>query len=94
MKTPAVTLLSPKILVRPGQAIERKQGGVIIPLTVNQALEEGTVVLISDGVLVLKNGDSVLYPRGAGVAQEFDGVNYKILNGPTTSEAGEIWAVV
>lgn len=94
MQLPAIELLHPKILVMPSKPMEKTQKGIIIPSTVNAALEYGQVLKVSEGVKGLKAGDTVLYPKGAGVLHDFDGINYKFLNGPTEREAGEIWAIV
>lgn len=94
MEAPAISLMAFKVLVLPEKAQEKIQGGIIIPTTANRNLEKATVVMLADGVINLQPGDTVLYPAGAGTSQEFDGIHYKILNGPTTSLTGDIWVKI
>jgi len=84
-----------KIVVQPDPLKEKNIRGIIIPESVQSPLEEGTVILVAKDVEpLLKIGEKILYPRNAGVEKEFDGVKYKILNGPTPREQGDVWAIV
>lgn len=87
--------LGSKIIVQPDPVEEKTIRGIIIPMNAQSPLEQGTVILVSEDVkILLKPGERILYPRGAGVEKEFDGVKYKILNGPTPREQGDVWAIV
>lgn len=92
---PKIRCVGNKILVRPEPPKERIERGIIIPLANNNPLEEGTVILVSEEVApYVQSGERVLYPKGTGVDQEYDGVSYKFLNGPTVSVMGDIWAII
>jgi co-chaperonin GroES (HSP10) len=90
-----VTPVGNKLLVLPDPIKETSVRGIIIPVSVNSQLEEGTVVKVSQDVALLINeGDRILYPRAAGIEQEYNGIKYKFINGPTTRDAGDIWAII
>jgi chaperonin GroES len=92
---PKIKPVGNKMLVLPDPPQERTERGIIIPITAQGQLEEGTVVLVSQDVSILiTEGERVLYPRGSGTEREFDGVKYKFLNGPTLKDQGDIWAVI
>lgn len=92
---PSAVPVGTKLLVLPDKSKEGlSRGGIIIPTTANSQLEEGTVVLISEEVQYIKEGDRILYPRNVGVDHEFGGTLYKFLNGPTASSHGDIWAIL
>jgi len=87
--------LGNKILVLPDKDEDRMQGGIIISSVIKSQLMEGTVVKIADDVApLLKEGERILFPRNAGVDREYDGINYKYLNGPTAREVGDVWAII
>ncbi len=84
-----------KIIVRPDPLKETTIGGIIIPQSVNSQLEEATVIRVSEDVkILLQPGERILYPRTAGVEQEYNGIKYKFLNGPTLKEVGDVWAIL
>lgn len=84
-----------KIIVRPDPLKETTIRGIIIPQSVNSQLEEATVIKVSEDVAsLLREGDRILYPRAAGVEQEYNGIKYKFLNGPTSRETGDVWAIL
>jgi co-chaperonin GroES (HSP10) len=90
-----VTPVGAKILVLPDPIKETTVRGIIIPVSVNSQLEEATVIKVSQDVrILLKEGDRVLYPRGIGTEQDYDGVKYKFINGPTDTSVGDIWAIL
>jgi|SRR5882757_8476620 len=95
---PKINLITPignKILVQPDPIKETTIRGIIIPQSVNSQLEEATVIKVSQDVaILLKPGDRILYPSGSGVEQEYDGVKYKFLTGPTSKEVGDVWAIL
>lgn len=83
-----------KILVLPDPTVETMIRGIIIPPTANSQLEEATVIKISPDVVGVYVNDRILYPRGIGVDQEYDGVKYKFINGPTATSTGDVWAIL
>jgi co-chaperonin GroES (HSP10) len=87
--------LGSKIIVLPDPIKETTIRGIIIPESVQSPLEEGAVILVSKDVQeLLQPGEKILYPRNAGVEKEIDGVKYKIINGPTLKDQGDVWAIV
>ena len=92
---PKVKPVGSKILVLPEEPKEYSRNGIIIPMSVNSQLEEGIVISKSEDVTLWVNeGERILYPRTAGVEREFDGVKYKFLNGPTSKDVGDVWAII
>jgi len=92
---PKVRCIGSKILVRPDPPAEKEVRGIIIPVANNNPLEEGTVVIVSEEVApYLQAGERILYPKGTGVEQEFDGVRYKFMNGPTNGIMSDVWAII
>lgn len=84
-----------KIIVRPDPPQEKNIRGIIIPVSANSQLEEATVIKVSQDVsILLSPGDRILYPRGIGVEQEYNGIKYKFLNGPTLKDVGDVWAIL
>lgn len=84
-----------KVLVQPisvGQTTTA--AGIIIPPTIQNQLEAAIVTKFADGVINVKVGDEVLYPAGGGIVQEYGGIKYKFLNGPTETNEGDIWAIL
>lgn len=93
MKYPASQPVGSKILVLPDPKKEKTASGIIIPSSINSPLETGKVIAVSDKTTIVKAGDTVLYPPGAGVPHEYDGIKYLYLNGPTAKEAGDLVAI-
>lgn len=88
-------IIGNKVLVRLTENGETKtKTGLIIPATVNLGLEQAVVDMISEQVINIAEGEKVLYPAGAGLPCEYDGIQYKYLNGPTADSAGDIWAII
>jgi len=84
-----------KILVLPDEDKDVTRNGIIISSVIRSPLQEGKVILIADDVApLLKPGDRILFPRGAGHERLYDGVTYKFLNGPTLKEQGDVWAII
>lgn len=93
--TPKVRTIGTKMLVKPDPPQEREVRGIIIPMATANPLEEGTVILVSEEVApYVQPGEKILYSKGAGVDQEFEGIKYKFINGPTATSFGDIWAVL
>ena len=90
-----ITPVGNKIIVRPDPLQEKNIRGIIIPVSANSQLEEATVIKVSQDVsILLSPGDRILYARNAGVEQEYNGVKYKFLNGPTLKDVGDVWAII
>lgn len=92
---PKIKTIGNKILVRPDPPREMTVRGIIIPLANNNPLEEGTVILVSEEVgPYLQPGERIIYPKGSGVEQEYDGIKYRFLNGPTATTFSDVWAII
>ena len=74
--------LADRVLVLPAQA-EEKVGGIIIPDTVKEKPQHGTIVAAGNGTkdeeMVLKEGDEVLYGKYSGTELEVEGTKYLIM---------------
>lgn len=74
--------LADRVLVLPAQA-EEKVGGIIIPDTAKEKPQHGKVVATGNGtkdeLMVLKEGDEVLYGKYSGTELEYEGVKYLIM---------------
>lgn len=90
----AIKPLGSKVLILPDPIKQRTTAtGIIIPLSNNSPLDEGTVMLVADMVVNLNPGDKVLYPRGGGIPITLDEIDYRFLNGPTEKDPGDIIAI-
>lgn len=90
-----ITPVGNKIIVRPDPLKETNIRGIIIPVSANSQLEEATVIKVSQDVsILLSPGDRILYARHSGVEQEYNGIKYKFLNGPTLKDIGDVWAII
>nr|MBP7473236.1 co-chaperone GroES [Prevotella sp.] len=74
--------LADRVLVLPAPA-EEKVGGIIIPDTAKEKPQRGKVVAVGQGtkddVMILKEGDAILYGKYAGTELESDGEKYLIM---------------
>ena len=74
--------LADRVLVLP-TAAEEKVGGIIIPDTAKEKPLRGKIIAAGNGtkdeVMVLKEGDEVLYGKYAGTELELDGTKYLIM---------------
>lgn len=86
--------LGNRVLVRPLVKQERAAGNLIIPSSVNKELEEAIVIATGDAVINIKVGDKVLFHSRIGTPILLDDISYKFLNGPATTDAGEIIAII
>ena len=77
-----------KILVEPAEVEKTTKGGLVIPDNVSEGPDRGTVVSVGSGKLTeqgtvvnleISQGDTVLYPRGAGVKTKINDTEYLIL---------------
>lgn len=83
-----------RILVLPDKPVEKTHGGIIIPQTANAAVEQGTVVMVSEHILHIAPGDQIVYPAGAGIPHEYEGKTYKYLDGPVKDRTGDVIAII
>jgi len=80
--------LGDRVLVKPLEEKEVKQGGIIIPDTAKEKPQEGEVVAIGTGKLdekgnkiafTVKKGDKVLISKYGGTEIKVDGTSYLIM---------------
>ena len=80
--------LSDRVVVKPSDPEEKKQGGIIIPDTAKEKPQEGEVVAVGPGKISdagekiemeVKNGDRVLYGKYSGTEVTVDNVDYLIM---------------
>ncbi len=81
--------LGDRILVKAEEPKEKKIGGIIIPDTVKEKPQEGTVVAAGNGKIGkdgkvismdVKVGDKVLYGKYSGTEVKIDNVDYLIMS--------------
>ncbi len=94
MSTLSVQPVGNKLIVLQDPKKEVTEGGIIIADSVNGLvnLVRGQIVAVSKDLSEFKEGEFVLYPAGAGVPQEIDGIKYKFLQ-HTSGQNSEIWAI-
>jgi chaperonin GroES len=77
-------ILAGKILVKPRQAEEKTQSGIIIPDSAKEKPQQGTVVLVGadkkDDPMELKKGDIVVYGKYSGTELNIDGEDYLLMS--------------
>lgn len=75
--------LADRVLVEPSPAEQRTAGGIIIPDTVKEKPQKGTVVATGPGKkdepVTVKSGDTVLYGKYSGTEINIDGKDYLIM---------------
>lgn len=75
--------LADRVLINPTPAEEVTMSGIIIPDSAKEKPLKGTVIAVGNGtkdeVMVLKDGDTVLYGKYAGTEIEVDGNKYLIM---------------
>jgi len=80
--------LSDRVVVKPSEPEEKKQGGIIIPDTAKEKPQEGEVMAIGPGkisdsgekiAMEVKKGDRVLYGKYSGTEVTVDDVDYLIM---------------
>ena len=83
-----VKLLSDRVLVKPLEAGESKQGGIIIPDTAKEKPQQGEVMEVGPGRITeegkkidmeVKKGDKVLYGKYSGTEVNIEHVEYLII---------------
>ncbi|MDD4108825.1 MAG: co-chaperone GroES [Prolixibacteraceae bacterium] len=77
-------ILAGKILVKPQEAEEKTQSGIIIPDSAKEKPQQGTVVLTGAGKkdepMELKAGDVVVYGKYSGTELNIDGQDYLLMS--------------
>ncbi len=77
-------ILAGKILVKPQEAEEKTQSGIIIPDSAKEKPQQGTVVLVGtakkDEPMEIKAGDVVVYGKYSGSELTIDGVDYMLMS--------------
>lgn len=76
--------LGDRVVVEPALAEEKTAGGIIIPDTVKEKPQRGTVVAVpaenKENPITVKVGDNVLYGKYAGTEISVDGNDYLIMS--------------
>ena len=80
--------LADRVIIKPLEAEEKKQGGIIIPDTAKEKPMQGEVVAVGPGkisesgqkvAMEVKKGDKVLYGKYSGTEVTIDGADYLIM---------------
>lgn len=80
--------LADRVIVRPIDPSEKKQGGIIIPDTAKEKPQEGEIVAVGPGkfsdsgtkvAMEVKKGDKILYGKYSGSEVTIDGTDYLIM---------------
>ena len=79
----SITPLHDRVIVKPAAAEEKTAGGIIIPDTVKEKPQRGTVLAAGPGKkdepVTVKTGDTVLYGKFADTEISFEGQDYLIM---------------
>jgi chaperonin GroES len=77
-------ILAGKVLVKPAEAEEKTQSGIIIPDSAQEKPQQGTVVLVGEGkkdeAMEVKPGNVVLYGKYGGQELTIDGDDYLLMS--------------
>ena len=77
-------ILAGKILVKPQDAEEKTQSGIIIPESAKEKPQQGTVVLVGadkkNEPMEVKMGDNVSYGRYSGTELHINGEDYLLMS--------------
>lgn len=83
MANVSIKPLADRVLVEPSPAEQRTAGGIIIPDTVKEKPQRGTVVATGPGKkdepMTVKSGDVVLYGKYSGTEINVDGKDFLIM---------------
>ena len=80
--------LADRIVVKPLEASEKKQGNIIIPDTAKEKPMQGEIVAVGPGkvsdngqkvAMEVKKGDKILYGKYSGTEVQIDGADYLIM---------------
>jgi chaperonin GroES len=84
----AIRPLDDRVVVKPLEAEEKTQGGIVLPDSAKEKPTKGKVISVGEGKLLdsgkraellVKKGDKVLYGKYAGTEITVDGKDYLIL---------------
>jgi chaperonin GroES len=84
----AIKPLADRVLIKPINPDEKKQGGIIIPDTAKEKPQEGKIIAVGPGkisdsgnkvAMEVKKGDTVLYGKYSGTEVTVDGGDYLIM---------------
>ncbi len=80
--------LADRVVVKPSEAEEQTEGGIILPDTAKEKPQKGDVVAVGPGKksdtgetipMEVKKGDKVIYGKYSGTEFTFEGVEYLIM---------------
>lgn len=80
--------LADRVVVKPSEAEEQTEGGIILPDTAQEKPQEGEIVAVGPGKksdsgetvpMELKEGDSVIYGKYSGTEINIGGEDYLIM---------------
>ncbi|MBN2093708.1 co-chaperone GroES [candidate division KSB1 bacterium] len=80
--------LADRVVVKPGEPMEKVKGGIIIPDTAKEKPQQGEIVAVGPGKvsdagelikMEVKVGDKVLYGKYSGTEVTIDGEDYLIM---------------
>lgn len=80
--------LADRVVIKPADAEEKVQGGIIIPDTAKEKPQKGEIVAVGPGkisdagqkiAMTVKKGDKVLYGKYSGTEVTVDNVEYLIV---------------
>ena len=84
----AIRSLGDRVLVKPTESKEKSKGGIVLPDTAREKLQEGRVIAVGKGKfseegkatpLEVKKGDKILYGKYSGTEITVDDEEYIIL---------------
>ena len=87
-KSVKVRPLDDRVMVRPLEAEEKTEGGIVLPDTAKEKPQKGEIVAAGEGKLIedgtradmtVKKGDVVLYGKYSGTEVKIDGEDYTIM---------------
>ena len=77
-------ILAGKVLVKPAEAEEKTQSGIIIPESAKEKPQQGTVILVGeskkDEEMEVKPGNVILYGKYGGQELSIDGEEYLLMS--------------
>ena len=75
--------INDRVVVKPAQADEKTNGGIIIPDTAKEKPQRGEIIAVGPGkdgnLMTVQSGDIVLYGKYAGQEINYKGVDYLIM---------------
>lgn len=80
--------LGDRVIIEPAEAEKVTKSGIVLPGTVKEKPQQGTVIAVGPGKVEdgktfevgVKEGETVLYAKYGGTEVNFDGKDYVILN--------------